>query len=269
MQVGSLDVAQDCLERYFLEQRRWVRQGVARRKAQGQPVGGMDQAVRSAHKGTGTTSATPCHIRGYARARAPPGCMVDLSARCSPRRGRTGELPAAPVNPNWPRPNLRRVLTALVAPNLYCVLMLCRYGPGMAPLEVRDQYLCRAHFATGLLVSERSKGLKVRPGAGAGAGGPWRRAPLACVAKHGQQPRAARHPTYEWRQCSRLQRVQASRAFVGTPHDVSHSSAREQHVSPPPPRAFCALSHTVTQHAPSPAPHATSPTLAPPLRAVS
>ncbi|GFR51753.1 hypothetical protein Agub_g14204, partial [Astrephomene gubernaculifera] len=37
-----------------------------------------------------------------------------------------------------------------------------RYGQGMAPVEVRDQYLCRAHFARGLLVSERSKGLKGR-----------------------------------------------------------------------------------------------------------
>ncbi|GLC40394.1 Cilia- and flagella-associated protein 46, partial [Pleodorina starrii] len=41
-------------------------------------------------------------------------------------------------------------------------LELRRYGVGMAPLEIRDQYLCRAHFARGLLVSERSKGLKGR-----------------------------------------------------------------------------------------------------------
>ncbi|GLI64300.1 hypothetical protein VaNZ11_007525, partial [Volvox africanus] len=37
-----------------------------------------------------------------------------------------------------------------------------RYAVNMGPLEVRDQYLCRAHFARGLLVSERSKGLKGR-----------------------------------------------------------------------------------------------------------
>lgn len=37
-----------------------------------------------------------------------------------------------------------------------------RYGTGMVALDVRDQFLCRAHFAAGLLVSERSKGFKVR-----------------------------------------------------------------------------------------------------------
>lgn len=38
-----------------------------------------------------------------------------------------------------------------------------RYASGLAKVEVRDQYLVRAHYALGKLVSELSSCLKVRP----------------------------------------------------------------------------------------------------------
>ena len=39
-----------------------------------------------------------------------------------------------------------------------------QYSGNMAPVEACDQYLCRAYFALGQLVSEQSKTLKVSVG---------------------------------------------------------------------------------------------------------
>ena len=41
------------------------------------------------------------------------------------------------------------------------MLEVRQYGGSMAAVEVCDQYLCRAYFALGMLVSEQSKTLKV------------------------------------------------------------------------------------------------------------
>ena len=44
------------------------------------------------------------------------------------------------------------------------MLEVRKYSGNVAPVDVCDQWLCRAHYALGQLVSEQSKTLKVRDG---------------------------------------------------------------------------------------------------------
>jgi hypothetical protein len=45
---------------------------------------------------------------------------------------------------------------------VYTSILLSRYNGNLTQVEICNQYLCRAHYAVGLLVSEQSKTLKVR-----------------------------------------------------------------------------------------------------------
>lgn len=46
------------------------------------------------------------------------------------------------------------------------LLEVRRYGQDLSAVEVNDQFLCRAYYALGQLVSENSKQLKVHEGRG-------------------------------------------------------------------------------------------------------
>ncbi len=88
-----------------------------------------------------------------------------LEIRRSAHRSRTTLTPIAAAQSLPCSPiaiHCLAALTIMCSSARPCCAYRCRHASGASKVEVKDQYLVRAHYALGKLISELSQGLKVR-----------------------------------------------------------------------------------------------------------